>query len=198
MRDTTLKLIAGLGNPGPQYEHTRHNAGFWLVDLLARKYGDMFRSESRFKGDTCRISIEGQSVWLLKPMNFMNRSGEAIAKLAHFYKLPIESILVAHDELDLPPGIVRLKKGGGHGGHNGLRDSIRHLGRNDFLRVRIGIGHPGSSAEVTNYVLRRAPQQEQTLIEEALTATMHEFPRIVTGDIAKAMNALHSRKPTPA
>lgn len=188
----------GLGNPGPQYEQTRHNAGFWQLDLLVRKYGGVFRNENRFKGEACRISIEGHSVWLLKPMNFMNRSGQSIAALAHFYKLPLESILIAHDELDLPPGIVRLKKGGGHGGHNGLRDSIRHLGGSDFLRLRLGIGHPGNSAEVTNYVLRRAPQQEQTLIEEALAAAAREFPKIVKGDLTKAMNALHSRKPATA
>ena len=127
---TPVELVVGLGNPGSGHADDRHNAGFWLIDRLAREYNGALRSENRFKADICRINIEGHAVWLLKPMNFMNRSGESIAAFAHFYKLPADSILVAHDELDLPPGIARLKKGGGHGGHNGLRDSIRHTKNN--------------------------------------------------------------------
>jgi len=192
--DSPLQLIVGLGNPGPKYSSTRHNAGFWLVDCLVRKYGGSLRAESRFKGDACRISIAGQSIWLLKPMNFMNRSGASIAALARFYKIPLPAILVAHDELDLPVGVVRLKRGGGPGGHNGVRDSIKHLGGNDFIRLRLGVGHPGNSRDVMDYVLRKAPQSEQRLLEDAVDDSIREIDRIVTGQLEKAMTVLHSRK----
>jgi PTH1 family peptidyl-tRNA hydrolase len=189
-----LRLVVGLGNPGPQYQHTRHNAGFWLVDELARQYGGRFRPDAKFSGEVCQINIAGQNIWLLKPMTFMNRCGQAIGRMSSFYQIPLPAILVAHDDLDLPPGTVRLKRAGGHGGHNGLRDSIRHLGGNDFLRLRLGIGHPGDSREVVDYVLRRAPQDEQQLIEQAIQDAVREFPRILEGQLEKAMHSLHSRQ----
>ena len=189
-----LKLVVGLGNPGSQYADTRHNAGFWLVDELARCYRGDFRSDSKFMGEVCRVAIDGRSLWLFKPMLFMNRSGQPIARLAGFYKIPRSAILIVHDDLDLPPGTVRLKRSGGHGGHNGLRDSILHLGGNDFLRLRLGIGHPGPGRDVVDYVLRRAPRDEQDLIEQALADAIQALPGILAGRLEKAMHALHSRK----
>jgi PTH1 family peptidyl-tRNA hydrolase len=189
-----LRLIVGLGNPGPQYEHTRHNAGCWLVDALARHHGGSFRPESKFSGEVCQISVAGHLLWLLKPLTFMNRSGQSVGRLADFYKIPLPAILVVHDDLDLPPGTVRLKRAGGHGGHNGLRDIISHLGGNDFLRLRLGIGHPGTSKDVIDYVLCRAPRNEQQLIERAVEDALRELPRLLDGQLEKAMHALHSRQ----
>jgi PTH1 family peptidyl-tRNA hydrolase len=186
-----------LGNPGAEYAATRHNAGFWLVDELARQYGDRFRYEAKFGGELCRVSVAGHPLWLLKPLTYMNRSGSAVAALVHFYKLALAATLVVHDELDLPTGSVRLKRGGGPGGHNGLRDLIRQLGTGDFLRLRLGIGHPGAGAEVINYVLRPPPAAERELIEEAISAALRSFPDIVSGHLDKAMNVLHSRKLAP-
>ena len=151
-----LRLIVGLGNPGADYDKTRHNVGFWLLDSLARRYGGVFRREAKFHGEACQVSVDGHPLWLLKPQTFMNRSGASVIALARFYKLVPEAILVVHDELDLPPGAVRLKRGGGHGGHNGLRDIIQQLGSREFLRLRLGIGHPGDSRAVINYVLHPA------------------------------------------
>lgn len=150
-----IDLIVGLGNPGSKYEQTRHNAGFWFVEEIARLKGAHFRPEAKFSGDVCKVVLEGRDIWLLKPNTFMNLSGQSVNKLASFYKIPKDNILVAHDELDLDPGVVRLKTGGGHGGHNGLRDIINHLGK-EFQRLRIGIGHPGSRDDVVDYVLHRA------------------------------------------
>jgi len=190
-----IQLIVGLGNPGTQYEQTRHNAGFWFVDELARHYGASFRNESKFNGEACKLSIDGSEVWLLKPMTFMNRSGQAVAALARFYKIEPTGILVAHDELDLSPGDIRLKQGGGHGGHNGLRDTIDRLGNNrDFQRLRIGIGHPGHSSQVTGYVLGKAPADEQRLMEEAIDAALKVIPLAVGGEMQKAMNQLHGKR----
>jgi len=189
-----LRLIVGLGNPGPQYEHTRHNAGCWLVDALARHHDGSFRMESKFSGEVCQISVAGHLLWLLKPLTFMNRSGQSVGRLADFYKIPLPAILVVHDDLDLPPGTVRLKRAGGHGGHNGLRDIISHLGGNDFLRLRLGIGHPGISKDVIDYVLCRAPRNEQQLIERAVEDALRELPRLLDGQLEKAMHALHSRQ----
>lgn len=188
-----VQLVAGLGNPGARYERTRHNAGFWLVEALAREYGGTFRADNYFQGEISRIAIDGCNLWLFKPMTFMNRCGPAIARLASFYKIPLNAQLVAHDELDLPPGTVRLKRAGGHGGHNGLRDIIAQLGKNDFLRLRLGIGHPGNSREVVDYVLRSAPEPEQRLIEDAIADAVQVFPRLVNGELEKAMHSLHSR-----
>ncbi len=188
-----IQLIVGLGNPGAKYEPTRHNAGFWLVDELARRHGGALRSESKFHGEVGRLGIAGKDVWLLKPMTYMNRSGQAVAALARFYKIPVESILVAHDELDLPPGGVKLKQGGGHAGHNGLRDICAQLGR-DFLRMRIGIGHPGHASEVTGYVLGKPSPDERVLIERAVDECIEAVPDIVAGEQQKAMHRLHSRR----
>jgi PTH1 family peptidyl-tRNA hydrolase len=189
-----VQLIVGLGNPGPKYEQTRHNVGFVFVDALARSKGATFRPESKFHGDVCKLSLGGSDIWLLKPGTFMNLSGKAVAALARFYKLAPESLLVVHDELDIAPGQLRLKQGGGHGGHNGLRDIIAQLGSRDFYRLRIGIGHPGSSREVTNYVLGKASGDDRQLIENAIDDALHELPLILDGEWQKAMNHLHSRK----
>lgn len=189
-----IQLIIGLGNPGAKYEPTRHNAGFWFVDALARQHSAGFKSENKFHGEVCKINLDGNEVWLLKPMTFMNKSGQAVAALANFFKIAPESILVAHDELDLPPGTARLKKGGGHGGHNGLRDTIAQLGNNkDFQRLRIGIGHPGHSSQVTGYVLGKAPADEQRLMEDAISDAIDVMPLAVSGEMQKAMNQLHSK-----
>ena len=190
-----LKLIAGLGNPGPAYERTRHNAGFWFVDELARSHGGSFRHDPKLNADTCQITVEGRALWLMKPMGFMNRSGQPLARLANFYKIARPSILVVHDELDLPPGVARLKRGGGHGGHNGLRDIIAQCGGNDFLRLRLGIGHPGTAAEVVDYVLRKAPASEQQLIERALDDALRVLPLVVRDEFERAMQTLHTRAP---
>lgn len=189
-----VQLIVGLGNPGPKYEQTRHNVGFVFVDALARAKGATFRPESKFHGDVCKLSLGGNDVWLLKPGTFMNLSGKAVAALARFYKLAPEAVLVVHDELDIAPGQLRLKQGGGHGGHNGLRDIIAQLGSRDFYRLRVGIGHPGSSRDVTNYVLGKASGDDSQLIENAIDDALHELPLILDGEWQKAMNHLHSRK----
>jgi PTH1 family peptidyl-tRNA hydrolase len=188
-----IQLIVGLGNPGQQYEKTRHNAGFWFIDAIARAHGIALKSENKFHGEAGKGIIDGNEVWLLKPMTFMNKSGQGIAALARFYKIEAESILVAHDELDLPPGTVRLKKGGGHGGHNGLRDTIAQLGSKEFQRLRLGIGHPGHASQVTGYVLGKAPSGEQIEIERAVDKALDELSLILSGDLQKAMNRLHSQ-----
>lgn len=190
-----IELIVGLGNPGAQYEQTRHNAGFWFVEAVARRHGGSFKSENKFHGEACKVRVEGGELWLLKPMTFMNKSGQAVAALAKFFKIAPEAILVAHDELDLPPGDIRLKKGGGHGGHNGLRDTIAQLGNNkDFQRLRIGIGHPGHSSQVTGYVLGKAPSDEQIEMENAIDRALDVLPEVVSGEMQKAMNQLHSKR----
>src|SRR5258708_4152640 len=163
MAGLALRIIVGLGNPGPEHQVTRHNAGFWFVDLLARRHGGEFRDYRKYSGETAKISVEGHEVVLLKPTTYMNRSGLSIRQLSEFYKIPPEEILVAHDELDLPVGTVRLKQGGGHGGHNGLRDTIAHIGE-AFWRLRLGNGHPGNEPEVIDYVLARPPRPEQHII----------------------------------
>lgn len=188
-----VALIVGLGNPGPQYEETRHNAGFWFVDAIARSQGQSFRAEGKFFGDVAKVNIGGQQVWLLKPNTYMNRSGQAVAALANFYKIPLEQTLVVHDELDLLPGTARLKQGGGHGGHNGLRDIVTQMGDNNFMRLRVGIGHPGNSKQVADFVLHRASQEEQRLIDESLDRALKVLPQAVTGELQKAMNALHTQ-----
>jgi PTH1 family peptidyl-tRNA hydrolase len=189
-----VQLIVGLGNPGPKYAQTRHNVGFAFVDELARSKGIPLRPETKFHGEVCRLSLAGDDVWLLKPATFMNLSGKAVAALARFYKIAPESVLVAHDELDIPAGQLRLKQGGGHGGHNGLRDIIAQLGSRDFPRLRIGIGHPGDSREVTPYVLGRASRDDQQQIDDAIDDALQELPNILGGEWQKAMNHLHSRK----
>jgi PTH1 family peptidyl-tRNA hydrolase len=186
-----IVLIAGLGNPGPEYDRTRHNAGFWFVDALAQRHGGNFRQENKFAGQVCRVEIGGREVWLLKPQTFMNRSGQSVKLLATFYKLGAENLLVAHDEIDLPPGAVKLKRGGGHGGHNGLRDIFAHLGQN-FLRLRIGVGHPGHKDQVVGYVLNRPTAGEQGAIDEAIERALDVMPEAIGGSLEKAMHRLHS------
>ncbi|MGA7180270.1 MAG: aminoacyl-tRNA hydrolase [Thiobacillaceae bacterium] len=191
-----LRLIAGLGNPGPDYSETRHNAGFWFVDACARKMGITLAPESRFFGEVGRIKHHGQDVWLLKPLAFMNRSGRSVAALAHFYKINPEEILVVHDELDLLPGEVRLKQGGGNGGHNGLKDIEAQLGSKDFWRLRLGIGHPRSlslTQDVVDFVLHRPRQHEQEAIAIALARCLDELPSLTTGDFPAAMQRLHTK-----
>jgi PTH1 family peptidyl-tRNA hydrolase len=188
-----IKLITGLGNPGAKYTETRHNAGFWFVDALARQCGTRFLPENRFHGEIAKIEIGGNSIWLLKPATFMNRSGMAVRSLADFYRLRAENILVAHDEIDLEPGTARLKSGGGHGGHNGLRDIIAQLGGRDFHRLRIGVGHPGHRDQVVDYVLHRPGGDDARRIEDAITDALRVTPKIVAGEWEKAMHELHTR-----
>ncbi|GAB3372259.1 aminoacyl-tRNA hydrolase [Spongiibacter taiwanensis] len=191
----TIKLIVGLANPGQQYQDTRHNAGAWLVQELARQHSVSLSGEARFFGDTARLTFYGHDLRLLIPSTFMNRSGQAIAAMANFFKIPPEAILIVHDELDLPPGSARFKKGGGHGGHNGLRDSIAQLGNNsNFQRLRIGIGHPGSAAQVTNYVLGKPSADDRVSIDACIEEAIRCLPDAIKGDMAKAMNQLHSYK----
>jgi PTH1 family peptidyl-tRNA hydrolase len=192
MAGLALRIIVGLGNPGPEHQVTRHNAGFWFVDLLARRHGGEFRDYRKFSGETARISISGTDLILLKPTTYMNRSGLSIRQLSEFYKIAPEEILVAHDELDLPVGSVRLKQGGGHGGHNGLRDTIAHIGEN-FWRLRIGISHPGKKADVIDYVLTRAPRAEEDLILETVSTAADCMPLLLEQGAERAMTRLHSR-----
>jgi PTH1 family peptidyl-tRNA hydrolase len=192
MAGLPLTLIVGLGNPGPTYARTRHNAGFELVDELARRTGVSLRHEARHQGELARAAIGGTDVWLLKPMTYMNLSGQSVRSVAGFYRIPPQSILAAHDELDFPPGLVRLKEGGGAGGHNGLRDLIAQLG-DDFWRLRIGIGHPGDRDAVLNYVLGRPPAAEAALIHDAVVAAADAVPVMLSDGAQKAMNRLHAR-----
>ena len=195
MKSSNIRLIVGLGNPGAEYAQTRHNAGQDLVELLARNHNCPLAENSKYFGYTGRCTIAGQDLRLLVPTTYMNRSGQAIAALAQFFKIAAENILVVHDELDLAPGTVRFKSGGGHGGHNGLRDTISALGNNKgFARLRLGIGHPGSANLVSNYVLKRAPAAEQSKIDEAILAAIAEMPNILNGDWEAVMRKLHSKK----
>jgi PTH1 family peptidyl-tRNA hydrolase len=187
-----IKLIVGLGNPGKEYANTRHNAGFWCVDELTRIQNVSFKADSKFHGLVARASVHGHEVYLLKPQTFMNISGRAVGAVAQFYKIEPAQILVAHDELDLPPGSAKLKLGGGHGGHNGLKDIIAQLGTKDFWRLRIGIGHPGDRAEVVNYVLNAPRKEEQVLIDEAIQRAQDIAPLIIEGKMEAAMLKLHS------
>ncbi|HXH04612.1 MAG TPA: aminoacyl-tRNA hydrolase [Candidatus Competibacteraceae bacterium] len=191
---SALQLVVGLGNPGPEYQDTRHNAGFWFVDELARQHGGRLRIDSKYSSEVGQISIGSHGLWLLKPLTYMNRSGQAIARFASFYKIPRPAILVVHDELDLPPGVARLKRDGGHGGHNGLRDAIAQLGGHDFQRLRLGIGHPGDARMVVDYVLRKPPLAERQLIEQAMDEALRVFPQVAQGQLEKAMQALHSTR----
>ena len=187
-----IKLIVGLGNPGREYENTRHNAGFWWVDEFARLQKLSFKSETKFHGLTARGLAHGREILLLKPQTFMNVSGRAVVALAQFYKIAPAEILVVHDELDLPPGVARLKMGGGHGGHNGLKDIIAHLGTKDFWRLRIGIGHPGERADVVDYVLHEPRREERELIDEAMRKAQDVAHLVIEGKAEAAMLKLHS------
>lgn len=190
----TIKLIVGLGNPGAQYDATRHNAGFDYVDQLARRHGGNFQSQSKYFGEVCDIRLAGDKVLLIKPMTYMNRSGQAVGALANFYKIQPEEILVVHDELDIPPGAVKLKKAGGHGGHNGLKDIIKALANNkNFYRLRLGVGHPGNARDVADFVLRKAPVSEQQLTQQAIDAALDQ-DALMLENFDKAMSLVNGFK----
>jgi PTH1 family peptidyl-tRNA hydrolase len=196
MAGLPLRIIVGLGNPGPEHLVTRHNAGFWFVDLVARRHGGEFRDYRKYSGETAKVNIGGQELTLLKPTTYMNRSGLSVRQLSEFFKIPPEQILVAHDELDLPVGSVRLKQGGGHGGHNGLRDTIAHIGE-AFWRLRFGIGHPGNKADVIDYVLTRASRPEEDMILDAVGTAADSLPLLLEQGAERAMTRLHSRAGKP-
>ena len=189
-----IRLIVGLGNPGPEYEQTRHNAGFWLVDQLA---GVPLARETRFNALAAKTRIAGQDVWLLEPLTYMNRSGQSVGALARFYKIAADEILVVHDELDLPPGAAKIKKGGSSGGHNGLKDITAALGTQDYWRLRIGIGHPRNAnlqQQVVDYVLHRPRKEEQAPIDEAIRRSLEVIPMLCEGRFEAAMMKLHTTK----
>ena len=190
-----IKLFVGLGNPGPDYEATRHNAGFWWIDALARELKVNLVPERSYYGLAGRTSVNGQSVWLLQPQTFMNLSGKSVASLARFFKIQPEEILVVHDELDLPPGQVKLKRGGSHAGHNGLRDIHAQLGSPDYWRLRIGIGHPGEKSEVANWVLKKPAPDQRTLIEDSIAHSLKAHAAMLAGDMDKATLLVHTTKP---
>ena len=190
--DPGVVLVVGLGNPGSEYADTRHNAGFRFLAVLAKREPAQFRFERRFTAAVARTHVARRDVWLLQPQTFMNHSGDAVSRFAHYYKIAPREILVAYDELDLPPGIVRLKQGGGDAGHNGVHDVIEKLGSPDFVRLRIGIGRPPSAGQGAAYVLRKAPPAEQALIDAAIDLACNHIPDIVQGQYQKAMNALHT------
>lgn len=192
---TAVQLIVGLGNPGPEYEQTRHNAGALFVERLASAQGVNLSADKKYFGLVGKFSHQGRDVRLLIPTTYMNRSGQSVAALANFFRIPPAAILVAHDELDMPPGIAKLKQGGGHGGHNGLRDIIAQLGnQNSFYRLRLGIGHPGDKNLVSGFVLGRAPRSEQEKLEASIDFALDVLPEMLAGDWTKAMQKLHSQK----
>jgi peptidyl-tRNA hydrolase, PTH1 family len=192
MAANALRIIFGLGNPGAEYARTRHNAGFWLVDELARRHGGTFRFEGKHQAELARVRIGGEELWLAKPMTFMNRSGGPVSSVLGFYKLAPAQMLVAHDEIDLPSGTVRLKEGGGHGGHNGMRDIIAAQG-DGFWRLRIGVSHPGTKNEVVDFVLTRAGADEQRAIDECIVAGADAIEEMLRSGAQIAMNKLHAR-----
>ena len=194
---TPIRLLIGLGNPDPRDARTRHNAGFWFADAVASRWGGSFRSQSNFFGDIADCQVGGHRLRILKPMTYMNNSGRSVAAFANFYKFEADEILIAHDEIDLPPGTVRLKRGGGHGGHNGLRDVIPQLGSPDFARLRIGVGHPGNKNAVVGYVLKPASADDQRIIDDAVALVVDHFPDIVAGKFSEVMNSLHRKIPEP-
>ncbi len=189
---TYLTAIAGLGNPEERHARTLHNAGFWFVDELARRAGVEFRYEKRFDAEICRIHLSDNDVWLIKPQSYMNLSGGPVRGVLEYYRLAVSDLLVAHDEIDLPPGTVRLKKGGGHGGHNGLRDIIKHTG-SDFMRLRIGVGHPGHKDLVTDYVLKRASAEVEQAMLRNIGDAADVVPTLVEDGIEAAMTRLHTK-----
>jgi PTH1 family peptidyl-tRNA hydrolase len=193
----SIRLIVGLGNPGPEYEQTRHNAGFWLVDNLANAAARGLTRETRFHALAAKTSISGQEIWLLEPQTYMNRSGQSVGALARFYKIAPDEVLVVHDELDLPPGAAKIKKGGSSGGHNGLKDITAALGTQDYWRLRIGIGHPRSlnlQQAVVDFVLHRPRKEEQNLINDAIDKSLSVIPALCEGKFEAAMMQLHSSK----
>jgi len=200
MAGTPLSLIVGLGNPGAEHQKTCHNAGFWFVDALADRTGAVFRSDSKFHGAAANCALGGRSVWLLKPLTYMNRSGLAVSAFVNYFKIDVAEVLVVYDELDLPPGTARLKFGGGHAGHNGMRDVIGHIG-DGFWRLRLGIGHPGDKNQVIDHVLDRPSPEEERAIRTAIGEGLDILPLLIEHGGERAMNQLHRRTPlveTPA
>jgi PTH1 family peptidyl-tRNA hydrolase len=192
---TGLRLIVGLGNPGLEHARTRHNAGFWFVDALAAQAGGRFGLESKLFGETCKVEIAGQPVWLLKPATFMNLSGKSVTAALRYWKVEPEQALLVHDELDLPTGTARLKFDGGHGGQNGLRDTMRLLGHGRFHRLRVGIGHPGHKDQVTSWVLGRPGRDDEAAILRAIDNALAVLPLAVAGQFSDAMTRLHTARP---
>lgn len=192
-----IRLFVGLGNPGPQYEDTRHNAGFWYVDALARQLGVTLQPDRAYHGMVARANTPQGPVWLLQPQTFMNVSGKSVAALARFFKVAPSEVLVAHDELDLLPGQVKLKQGGGHAGHNGLRDIHAQLGDPGYWRLRLGIGHPGIKSEVAAYVLRKPPGAEREAIDKCIQQALDATPSFLDGDMAQAVTRVHAQPPRP-
>jgi PTH1 family peptidyl-tRNA hydrolase len=192
-----IRLLVGLGNPGPEYDDTRHNAGFWWVDAVARKLGATLLPDRSYHGLVARVNRPEGPLWLLEPQTYMNLSGKSVSALTRFFKIAPDEILVAHDELDLLPGQVKLKQGGSHAGHNGLKDIDAQLGAAGYWRLRLGIGHPGVKAEVVNYVLRKPPQAERELIDGCIGRTLDALPLLLDGDMEKAMMKVHAKPPRP-
>jgi PTH1 family peptidyl-tRNA hydrolase len=190
-----IRLFVGLGNPGPEYEQTRHNAGFWWLEALARELKVNLTPDKSYQGLVARTSIQGQSVWLLAPQTFMNLSGKSVAALANFFKIPPQDILVAHDDLDIAPGEAKLKLGGSHAGHNGLRDIHAQLGSDQYWRLRLGIGHPGNKAEVLHWVLKKPALDHRIAIDQAIDRSLKALPHFLTGDMEQATRLVHTSKP---
>lgn len=188
---THLTIIAGLGNPEARYERTLHNVGFWFADALAGREREEFRYEKRFDAAVCRVTLGGGEVWVVKPQSYMNRSGGPVRAMLDYYRLPVEQLLVVHDEIDLPPGVARLKRGGGHGGHNGIRDVMQHCGAG-FLRLRIGVGHPGEKDKVTGYVLKPGPADVEEAVLSAIAEALDVMPLLADKGAEAAMNRLHT------
>ncbi len=189
-----LRLIVGLGNPGQDYTRTRHNAGFWFIDALAHAHNGHWGLDGKLFGESCKVDIAGETIWLLKPATYMNASGKSVAAALRYFKIDSEQCLLAHDELDLPPGVARLKFDGGHGGQNGLRDTIAHLGHGKFHRLRIGIGHPGHKDKVTPWVLGRPGRDDEASMLRAIDDALEVMPLAVRGDFSEAMKRLHTPK----
>ena len=192
-----LFLIVGLGNPGSRYSQTRHNAGFWFLDSLLEGHDSLFRTQARLSAEVCRTRLYGRDCIVARPTTFMNHSGQVVRAVVDYYRVPAQNLLVAYDELDLPPGTARLKQGGGHGGHNGLRDIFRHMDDTDFLRLRIGIGHPRIKDAVTAYVLSRAPAGQETEIIRSIGEALAVVPDLLAGNVAKAIKDLHTGPVVP-
>ena len=189
----TIQIIAGLGNPGEKYEKTLHNAGFWFLEDLALKYGGIFRYEKKFDIDSCKVDINGCSIWLIKPQSFMNLSGRPIKSFIDYYQLKVNNLLVVQDEIDLPSGTIRLKEGGGHGGHNGIRDVIQHCGP-QFFRLRIGVGHPGEKSKVINYVLNPGSEKVESAIKNNINEALSVIPILMEDGFNEATKALHTKE----
>jgi PTH1 family peptidyl-tRNA hydrolase len=192
-----IRLLVGLGNPGPEYDDTRHNAGFWWIDDVARKLGATLMPDRSYHGLVARVNRPAGPIWLLEPQTYMNLSGKSVGALARFFKIAPHEILVAHDELDLLPGQMKMKQGGSHAGHNGLKDIQAQLGTADFWRLRLGIGHPGVKAEVVNYVLRKPPLAERELIDQCIGRSMDALDLMLAGEMDKAMMKVHAKPPRP-